>query len=825
MDESVNPSSPPPPPTTATTGRTSSMEEPLIADESSAWEWGTLFDFSIEDDQSLFLSLPSPSQEPPVPSPSPASAVDPEPSPASPPDGSGRIRKRDPRLVCSNFLAGRVPCACPEMDEMEEEEVEEVAEVIAGARKRVRMSGAAAGARCQVPGCEADIRELKGYHRRHRVCLRCANAPSVVLDGEPKRYCQQCGKFHILPDFDEGKRSCRRKLERHNKRRRRKPTDPSTMGKEKELRGNLSAHAKCDEQRKEMMRGSATRTVISDKTLDIETILESDEGHGSPTSPVTSFQNVQSNSVVTFTASDETKMEEKIDYSRPDLSSTKCNKSAYSSVCPTGRISFKLYDWNPAEFPRRLRHQIFQWLANMPVELEGYIRPGCTILTIFIAMPQFMWEKLSQDVALYVRDLVNAPESLFSGRGNILIHLSNKIVQVMKDGTSLMNVKMEVQVPRLHYIYPTYFEAGKPMEFIACGSNLDQPKFRFLVSFAGKYLDCDSYEMSMVNKENTRDSADITDHEMFRISITWTDSEVFGPAFIEVENVSGLSNFIPVLLGNERVCSELPRIQEVFDKPSSGSKEVSHPMLNSESPNSCEPFALRQAAMSDILLDIAWLLKDPRMGKSKVAFSSTNVQRITCLLQYLTRNEFISILEEILPNLDYIISENGFDELVGKTSDADFELFLKHVNQARDTISQRIELTIGPEVDLRNLGHEVHVPHSSKNRTFHTIPPTDQHWRSGNKHFLSSIDASKDGDETVPLVPNHRRHCTPSFVLKWPLESWGGIVPRPVMSTRLTAFIMVSVVMCFGACIAVFHPHRAREFAVSLRRCMFGSTR
>jgi len=78
-----------------------------------------------------------------------------------------------------------------------------------------------------------------------------------------------------------------------------------------------------------------------------------------------------------------------------------------------------LYDWNPAEFPRRLRHQvyglavssfnielyysegmvyvnmqIFEWLASMPVELEGYIRPGCTILTVFVAMPQHMWDKV-----------------------------------------------------------------------------------------------------------------------------------------------------------------------------------------------------------------------------------------------------------------------------------------------------------------------------------------------------------------------------------------------------------------------------------------------
>ncbi|KAK8967092.1 Squamosa promoter-binding-like protein 9 [Platanthera guangdongensis] len=88
-------------------------------------------------------------------------------------------------------------------------------------------------------------------------------------------------------------------------------------------------------------------------------------------------------------------MDDRINNPNSTFSSTICDKkTSYSSTCPTGRISFKLYDWNPAEFPRRLRHQIFQWLANMPVELEGYIRPGCTILTIFIAMPQYMWEKV-----------------------------------------------------------------------------------------------------------------------------------------------------------------------------------------------------------------------------------------------------------------------------------------------------------------------------------------------------------------------------------------------------------------------------------------------
>ena len=38
----------------------------------------------------------------------------------------------------------------------------------------------------------------------------------------------------MLPDFDEGKRSCRRKLERHNNRRKRKPVDKGGVASEQQ---------------------------------------------------------------------------------------------------------------------------------------------------------------------------------------------------------------------------------------------------------------------------------------------------------------------------------------------------------------------------------------------------------------------------------------------------------------------------------------------------------------------------------------------------------------------------------------------------------------
>lgn len=154
---------------------------------SSIWDWGDLLDLAEQDDFSISFDDESLS-----PSTLEAAAPDPERD-SDPVSSTGRVRKRDPRLTCSNFLAGLVPCACPEIDE----QIEKLKEEEAGApvKKRTRAGRVGSGtSRCQVPGCEADISELKGYHKRHRICLRCANSSTVLINGETKRYCQQCGK-------------------------------------------------------------------------------------------------------------------------------------------------------------------------------------------------------------------------------------------------------------------------------------------------------------------------------------------------------------------------------------------------------------------------------------------------------------------------------------------------------------------------------------------------------------------------------------------------------------------------------------------------------
>ncbi|XP_040952839.1 squamosa promoter-binding-like protein 8 isoform X2 [Gossypium hirsutum] len=74
--------------------------------------------------------------------------------------------------------------------------------------------------RCQAEGCNADLTQAKHYHRRHKVCEFHSKASTVIAAGLTQRFCQQCSRFHLLSEFDNGKRSCRKRLADHNRRRR-----------------------------------------------------------------------------------------------------------------------------------------------------------------------------------------------------------------------------------------------------------------------------------------------------------------------------------------------------------------------------------------------------------------------------------------------------------------------------------------------------------------------------------------------------------------------------------------------------------------------------
>ncbi|CAL9176328.1 unnamed protein product [Musa hybrid cultivar] len=87
----------------------------------------------------------------------------------------------------------------------------------------------AAAPRCQVDGCSKVLVDEKEYHKRHKVCELHSKAPRVVVLGVEQRFCQQCSRsFHVISEFDDSKRSCRRRLAGHNERRRKNSSEPIT---------------------------------------------------------------------------------------------------------------------------------------------------------------------------------------------------------------------------------------------------------------------------------------------------------------------------------------------------------------------------------------------------------------------------------------------------------------------------------------------------------------------------------------------------------------------------------------------------------------------
>lgn len=92
-------------------------------------------------------------------------------------------------------------------------------------RSRAAYSGSQTVS-CLVDGCNSDLSVCRDYHRRHKVCELHSKTPQVTINGQKQRFCQQCSRFHSLEEFDEGKRSCRKRLDGHNRRRRKPQPEP-----------------------------------------------------------------------------------------------------------------------------------------------------------------------------------------------------------------------------------------------------------------------------------------------------------------------------------------------------------------------------------------------------------------------------------------------------------------------------------------------------------------------------------------------------------------------------------------------------------------------
>ncbi|PNH12158.1 Squamosa promoter-binding-like protein 3, partial [Tetrabaena socialis] len=100
---------------------------------------------------------------------------------------------------------------------------------------------------CQVEGCGHDLSNEKGYYQRYRVCEPHLKMLVIAVEGKDCRFCQQCGRFHELTEFDGNKRSCRARLQQHNARRRKRdPLDTSRKDAGAARKAKAAAHPRSD---------------------------------------------------------------------------------------------------------------------------------------------------------------------------------------------------------------------------------------------------------------------------------------------------------------------------------------------------------------------------------------------------------------------------------------------------------------------------------------------------------------------------------------------------------------------------------------------------
>ncbi|XP_072955534.1 squamosa promoter-binding-like protein 7 [Typha angustifolia] len=113
----------------------------------------------------------------------------------------------------------------------------------AAKRDKSSTAGAMLVPRCQVEGCSKTLVDAKDYHKRHKVCEIHSKAPKVTVLGAEQRFCQQCSRFHLVSEFDDSKRSCRRRLAGHNERRRKGNANDSAVRKSPHsLEGTVVGH-------------------------------------------------------------------------------------------------------------------------------------------------------------------------------------------------------------------------------------------------------------------------------------------------------------------------------------------------------------------------------------------------------------------------------------------------------------------------------------------------------------------------------------------------------------------------------------------------------
>ncbi|XP_042437113.1 squamosa promoter-binding-like protein 1 [Zingiber officinale] len=602
---------------------------------------------------------------------------------------------------------------------------------------------------CQVEACDTDLSKTKDYHRRHKVCEMHAKASSAIVRNAIQRFCQQCSRFHLLEEFDEGKRSCRRRLAGHNKRRRKRQPDaiatanPST---DEQTSGYLLisllrilSNLQSDNQNVELLAhllGSLAKLAKSFDPSSLSQLLQSSQvpqkfemGAGTSSKAVnTSALNIVSvheyvshlNSVanVTCTAIAENHLKEtdhipsvvtansthsngRVAFVEPvldkvrivdfDLNDTyvdtqKCEEGRQklatvphtmmvSSDCPswlvqdhqssplqnsrnsdstsnqsqssfngdaqfrTDRIIFKLFGKDPNDLPLVLRAQILDWLSNSPTDMESYIRPGCLILTIYLRQSESAWVQLCNDLSTNLNKLLHNSSDKIWRMGWIFSMIQNYAVFIY-NGQVVLDLPLHIRQPNNHCkilsVTPIAVPQSSRVQFTVKCFNVDQPTSRLLCSFDGKYLLQE--RIQALAKETDR----VAENDLSQcLSFSCLLPDVTGRGFIELEDCGVSDEFLPFIVAEDDVCSEICMLEN----------EINIVYSDGQLPEQLDEEKARNQAL-EFINELGWLLRRNHYlsicCESKIPANLFTLARFQWLMSFAMDREWPAVVKKLL---------------------------------------------------------------------------------------------------------------------------------------------------------------------------------
>ncbi|CAH8382119.1 unnamed protein product [Eruca vesicaria subsp. sativa] len=461
---------------------------------------------------------------------------------------------------------------------------------------------------CQVDNCMGDLSVAKDYNRRHNVCEVHSKATEALVGNQKHRFCQQCNRFHLLSQFDKGKKSCRRGLE--YKRRRRIKLKNSTS---KVVAQGSSDNKDNSDMTKLTSSDDATTTNLEKRTLEFPSFVGGEISSSSQPSPsqdsypyaqdtgsnILSLQQFTSSPTIAssgkyYSSASRNPVEDRSPSSSPvtlDLlpmqtppetmrsnngkSSSPRNSclprelfcasnggaaenTSYASVYSppglnfdaqdrTGKIVFKLFEKDPSHLPGTLRTELYSWLSSIPSELESYIRPCCVILSVYMAMPSYAREQFEKILLHRVRSLVQ--DSEFWSNTNFLVNTGRRLASYKHGRIRLGKSLRTLSSLEMITVSPVAVVSVEETTLVVRGKSLNNGGTSFLCTYMGKY-------MSMEVTETVSRSTTFDELTVYRFKVKGPCLGYLGSCFVEVEY--GLrSDSFPLIIASATICKEL----------------------------------------------------------------------------------------------------------------------------------------------------------------------------------------------------------------------------------------------------------------------------